>query len=200
MNQPIPLMENYFAKIVDDKTMGEILKNHRKTMFPETVDFNRSAVFSEAEIENFRIKKLSRKPPFRLSYIIEQAGDLVGWCTAYEKDIDEWYMHNTGIFKAHRKKGIYTALLQLMIKYAKENGYPKICSTHIATNNAVIIPKLKAGFVISGLSINEKFGIMVELSYYINPQIKAVVNFRSGEHRLPLELTEHINLFEEPSD
>jgi len=197
MNQPIHLVQNYYAKIVDDKTIGEILKNNLKTMFPNTVDFNRYAVFSEHEIESMKAKKLNRKPPLRLSYVLEQEGNLVGWCTAYEKDIDEWYMHNSGIFKAHQKKGLYTAVLQLMIEYAKANGYPKISSTHNATNNAVIIPKLKAGFVISSLKINEKFGTMVELCYYVNPKIQAVINFRSGHRRLPQNLAEHINLFED---
>lgn len=197
MNQPIHLVQNYYAKIVDDRTIGEILKNNRKIMFPNTVDFNRYAIFSEHEKESIKTKKNRRQPPLRLSYVLEQEGNLVGWCTAYEKDVDEWYMHNTGIFKAHRKKGLYTAVLKLMIEYAKENGYLKISSTHNATNNAVIIPKLKAGFVISSLKINEKFGTMVELGYYVNPQIKAVINFRSGHHRLPQNLAEHINLFED---
>ena len=60
-----------------------------------------------------------------------------------------------------------------------------------------IIPKLKAGFVISGMHINEKFGTLVNLTYYINPQIKAVVDFRSGHQRLPQNLKEHINIFED---
>jgi len=197
MNQPIHLIENYYAKTVDDKTIGEILKNNRETMFPDTVDFNRFAVFSDLEIESLRKKKQSRKPPSRLSYVLEQEGNLVGWCTAYEKDIDEWYMHNTGIFKAHRKKGLYTAVLQLMIEHAKVEAYPKITSLHNATNNAVIIPKLKAGFVISGLAIHDKFGTMVELTYYVNPQIKAVINFRSGQHSLPKNLAQHINIFKD---
>lgn len=197
MNQPIHLTQNYYAKIVDDKTIGEILKTHQKTVFSNTVDFNRYAVFSGQEIENMRAKKMSRTPPFRLSYAIEQEDKLVGWCTAYEKDIDEWYMHNTGIFKAHRKKGLYTAVLQLMINFAKIEAYPKISSLHNATNNAVIIPKLKAGFVITGFRINDRFGTLVELSYYLNPQIKAVVDFRSGQHRLPKNLVQHINVFDD---
>jgi len=196
MNQPIHLVQNYYAKIVDDKTMSGIMKEHLAKAFPKTVDFNRVAVFSEEEKELWLEKKRSVKPPFRLSYVIEQEGNLIGWCTAFQKDIDVWYMHNTAIFEDHRKKGLYTVLLQLMLKYAKKEGYQKVSSTHIATNNAIIIPKLKAGFIITGMHINEKFGIMVELSYYTNPKIKAVVDFRSGQSRLPQNLKEHVNIYE----
>jgi len=197
MNQPIHLLQNYYARVVDSTIMFDILKKHRAAAFPNTVDFNRAAVLGKAEKKRWEEKIRSAKPPFRLSYLIEQNDNLVGWCTAIQRDIDVWYMHNTAIFEAHRKKGLYTAVLQLMLNYAKLEGYQKVESIHIATNNAIIIPKLKAGFVITGMHISEKYGTMVELSYYTNPQVKAVVDFRSGQCRLPQNLKEHINIFED---
>jgi len=197
MNQPINLLENYFAKVVDDKTIFDILRKYRTTVFSNTVVFNINAVFSSKEKKLLKEKMNSTRSPIRLSYIVEKEGTLAGWCTAYQKDIDEWYMHNTAIFEAHRKKGLYTALLNLMIDYAKIQGYQKITSLHNATNNAIIIPKLKAGFVISGMRISEKFGTLVELRYYPNPKVKAIVDFRSGQHRLPQNLSKHINIYED---
>ncbi len=197
MNQPIHLLQNYYAIVVDNSTIFNILKKYRTTVFPNTVDFNRFSVFSEAEKQQLNDKIKLTKPPQRFSYIIEQERELIGWCTAYQKDVDEWYMHNTAIFEAHRQKGLYTAVLQLMLSYAKSEGYQKVTSIHNATNNAIIIPKLKAGFVISGMFINEKFGTLIELTYYTNPQIKAIINFRSGQKRLPQSLQKHINVFED---
>ena len=197
MNQPIHLLQNYYAKIVDNPTIFDILKKYRTTVFSDSVDFNRYTVFSDLEKKQFDEKIQSTKAPLRLSYIIEQNNNLVGWCTAFQKDVDKWYMHNTAIFEQHRKKGLYTAVLQLMLAYAKSEGYQKVTSIHNATNNAIIIPKLKAGFVINGMHINEKFGTMIELSYYVNPQIKAVVDFRSGHKRLPQSLKNLVNVFED---
>lgn len=197
MNQPIQLLENYYAKVVDDTTIFNILNKYRTTVFPNTVDFKILAAYSDEEKKLLKKKKQLARQPTRLSYVVEQAGKLSGWCTAYEKDIDEWYMHITAIFKEHRKKGLYTAVLKLMLAYAKKEGYQKVTSVHNATNNAIIIPKLKAGFVISGMHINEKFGTMVELTYYINLKIKAVVEFRSGQKRLPQNLKEHLNIYED---
>lgn len=197
MNQPIYLLQNYYAKVVDNSTIFDILKKYRTTVFSSTVDFNPTAVYNDLEKEQLNKKIKSIKPPARFSYIIEQNDNLVGWCTAYQKDVDEWYMHNTAIFEAHRKKGLYTTILQLMLNYAKKEGYLKVTSIHNATNNAIIIPKLKAGFVISGMHMNEKFGTLIKLTYYVNPKIKAIIDFRSGHKRLPQSLKNHVNVFED---
>jgi len=196
MSKPIHLLENYYAKVVDDSSIFEIMRKNRTIMFPNSVDFHSGKVLSKAEIEKLKTRAHQTPQPTRLNYIIEQKKELVGWCTAYQKDVDEWYMHNTGIFSQHRRKGLYSAVLKLMIDYATEQAYIKITSVHNATNNAVIIPKLKAGFIISGCHLSERFGMMVKLSYYPNKAVQSVVEFRSGEKRLPKDLAPHLPLIE----
>ncbi|MBK6772549.1 MAG: hypothetical protein IPG78_10565 [Ignavibacteria bacterium] len=49
----------------------------------------------------------------------------------------------TAIFKQHQNKGIYKSLLPKVLDILKEKGFQKVYSRHSATNNQIIIPKLK---------------------------------------------------------
>ena len=100
-------------------------------------------------------------------WAIVHRSDIVGWSQWQQTDTDILTMRNTAIDPAHRRKGLYTALLPVVINHARSEGYQRIVSTHHASNNAVIIPKLKAGFIITGLNINEKYGAMITLTYYV---------------------------------
>jgi hypothetical protein len=55
-----------------------------------------------------------------------------------------------------------------------------IYSKHQASNSAVIIPKLKAGFVISGLEVLEWAGTLIKMSYFHNQHRKDAFDFRTG--------------------
>ena len=69
-----------------------------------------------------------------------------------------------------------------------------ISSKHSATNNRVIIPKLKAGFVISGLEISDRYGTLVRLEYFTNPKRRELMDFRSGQALPDLGLRELLGL------
>ncbi len=89
-------------------------------------------------------------------------------------------MFDTGILKPYQNIGIYQALLQKIIDISTAAGYQFITSKHHAGNNKIIVPKLKAGFVIKSLAIDIRLGTMVELIYMINPAIKNIYNQRIG--------------------
>lgn len=90
-------------------------------------------------------------------------------------------MMNTGVLEAHRRRGVYTALLPVVLKTAQQVGFQVVLSRHHATNNAVIIPKLKAGFVITGLELDDRYGTLVQLSYYFNPLRRRLLDVRVGQ-------------------
>jgi hypothetical protein len=71
-------------------------------------------------------------------------------------------------------------LLKQVIEILREKGFQKITSRHKSNNNQVIIPKLKAGFVISSFEISEIFGILIQLTYFFNTTTKKVFDFRIG--------------------
>jgi len=196
MNNHIPLVENYYAVEVDNPTFFKNFKENSAKVFNNTVDFSTYKMYSDEEIEKLNKLYAEHKEAYRLNYFIMQNEELAGWATGYQTDANEFYMHNTGIFEQHRRKGIYSKILQLVLSTVKEKGYQKVHSKHATTNNAVIIPKLKAGFLINGMEVNEKFGILVKLIYYFNKDIEALARFRSGEQALSKKVAAHGRVFE----
>jgi|688.fasta_scaffold62906_2 RimJ/RimL family protein N-acetyltransferase len=146
----------------------ESLKRGRSSVYfaassPSDVEVGLSAD-EQALIESRRNTYVTSETIY---WFIMYGTDVVGWCHLQQADPDTLTMRNTAIDPAHRRKGLYTALLPIVINHARSEGYQRIVSTHHASNNAVIIPKLKAGFIITGLHINEKYGAMITLAYYV---------------------------------
>ena len=96
--------------------------------------------------------------------------------------------------KAHCKKGPYSELLKANIEIQTAKGFQVIYSAHIATNNAILTPKLKAGFVITSLEIEERFGTRAKLSYFTSQLRKKIVDFRVGFIRPDEELKNILKL------
>lgn len=107
-------------------------------------------------------------------------GEFCGWHIGDQTSGEVFYMRNSAVLPAHRNKGLYSALLHRTAAIVRPMGFQKIFSTHHSTNNTVIIPKLKAGFVITALQISEIFGVLVTLTLFLNPLSKEVADFRVG--------------------
>lgn len=98
--------------------------------------------------------------------VLERDGELVG---AYwgQQEPFKYYMVNT-VFRADvRGHGLYRALLGRVIAAAAAAGFAEIYSRHRADNNAILVPKLKAGFVIAAFEVSPKWGLLVHLRRYL---------------------------------
>jgi hypothetical protein len=104
----------------------------------------------------------------------------VGWHFGDQLSATEFYMRNSAIFPEHRGNGLYSAMLRCIKEYLLEMGFQEISSKHNNTNNAVIVPKLKQGFVVSSLEISDIFGVLVVLKYFANERHRTVSDVRSG--------------------
>lgn len=133
---------------------------------------------SDHDREQFAIRQRAFTSGERFQWFIQHKGDIIGWTLAQQEDPITLLMRNTAVDPAHRRVGVYTALLAFVVAFAREHGYQRVTSTHSATNNAILIPKLKAGFVISGLHVDEKFGVMVHLVHHLYTQRRAVFERR----------------------
>ncbi len=138
-----------------------------------------------AESEKDHIKKLREnlyKDQFRICLgLFDKEDNFVGWSFGYQVDQMTYYMCNSGVLKKHRRKGLYTALMNVSLDILKEKGFQTIYSRHNATNNSVIIPKLKAGFVISSLEVDDVFGVLVTLKYFTNQKRRKIMDYRAGQ-------------------
>lgn len=103
-----------------------------------------------------------------------------GWTIGEQQADGVFYMRNSAIFPEHRRKGLYSALLDKTLQSARNKGFQAVRSRHKATNNEVIIPKLKAGFKITGFEISDIFGTLVHLTLFLNPLREQVLDYRVG--------------------
>ena len=120
---------------------------------------------------------------YALGFGLFQGDTFVGRHLGQQVLAGTFEMTNTGILQEHRGLGLYTALLPIVLERLKEVGFQIVFSRHNLTNNAVIIPKLKAGFVISGFEVDDRFGTLVQLSYFFNPLRRKLLDVRVGQRR-----------------
>lgn len=110
----------------------------------------------------------------------DQDDQFIGWTWGKQEPKAKFCMVNSGVIKGQRRRGIYSALVQSTVETISNRGFQMIYSRHCATNNAVIIPKLKAGFLISKFEIDDSHGVLVHLHYYTNTMRRKVMDYRSG--------------------
>lgn len=115
-----------------------------------------------------------------INWLIYSQGEIIGWCHGRQISNDCFYMKNTAIKKDFRNKGIYSKLLTYLISYLFNYGFSVITSKHIATNNSVLIPKLKQGFIITGIEMTIDNGLLVSLSLFKDIANHQIMDFRCG--------------------
>jgi hypothetical protein len=149
-----------------------------------------------SENEKSLRKELSKNlhSVFQLNFYICAGDEKIGWCYGTQTDHESFYLANAAILPAYRRKRIISSIIPVLIKQLGEKGFQKIYSRHAATNNNVLIPLLRAGFVITGFELNDMDGLMVRLSYFTNELRRKVVDFRVGKTTLTKEIAEALSL------
>jgi len=119
----------------------------------------------------------SHWPMVRLGAYADE--ELVGWSYGWMERNHVYYMANSGVVSAYRRRGIYSSLLSAMRAHAHACGAVAVRSQHSVLNNAVIIAKLQAGFHISGLSQSAQMGTLVEMIYHLSEGRQEMFRARS---------------------
>lgn len=97
----------------------------------------------------------------------------VGWSISEQREPDTLFMIWTGVLPAHQNRGLYSAFLRRYLEYAKALGYSRVTSNHMVNNRRVLVAKLKAGFVASGMSLDERWGAMIWLTCHLDDELAA---------------------------
>ena len=186
MVEKISLIDGYYAVELAKEDFDPLFQAHVKQVFGANEFIETRRLLSEAETEATARLRTNLGTPFRLNYgIYNDSDEFVGWSFGFQDSAERFYMCNTGVLDGHRRQGLYRALLPRIIDRVAAEGFQILFSRHAMTNNAVIIPKLKAGFVITSFELHDRFGTLVQLSYYTNPARRAVMDYRCGQAALP---------------
>lgn len=177
-----PLFGDYSYRLLHWDDMRPLFQQHRAQVF-DGISFNVEGALTEAERDAQKRLAQNLGNPYRLSIALYCKEEFIGWHFGWQETSDKFYMCNTAIFPEHRNRGIYSALLPHILSILQAEGFQLVTSRHHATNNAVIVPKLKAGFTISAFEISDRHGILVHLYYYFNPLRRKAMEVRAGHER-----------------
>ena len=191
MDKKIQIKDNHFTiKSLSRDEFFPLYKKHNEIVFAEDHSLPYQDYLSDAEGK--KIKALAEgcfDNPYTLNLaVFDKEGEFAGWSFGWQETPSIYYMCNSAVLPDHRRKGIYSALLEANIEILRNKGFQLIYSRHNATNNHVIIPKLKKDFIISKMEISDTFGCLIHLHYYTNKTRRKVMDYRCGEKAPDAEL------------
>jgi GNAT superfamily N-acetyltransferase len=193
--EPIPLIRGYTAATLPDDQFQVLFAQMLPLVFSDEIYLHVPDILSQGEKDNLRRLTERLGALYRLHIgIYDEHGAIVGTSFGCQAERGRYNMVNTGILPNHQNRGIYTALLPHILATVREEGFQEVYSSHLMTNNQVIIPKLKAGFVISGFSVSDRFGTLVELAYFFNERRREAMDFRTGFRFPGPQLAKHLDL------
>ncbi|MES2631536.1 MAG: GNAT family N-acetyltransferase [Pseudomonadota bacterium] len=108
------------------------------------------------------------------------ADALIGWSHAWLMPGGILYVSNSGVLPERRGQGVYTRLIAAIEEEARALGCTRIESHHRTSNSAVLIAKLKAGYMIVGTEFSAEMGLLVKMCKHLEPRRSALFEARTG--------------------
>lgn len=178
-------MKNDFTiKELSEKEFMPLFEESAKTVFGHDHSYRVRDLLDDTELEKMQALDQRMGTPYRLHLgVFDKNNKFVGWSWGIQESSSTFYMVNSGVLEECRRKGIYSALVKRCVETVSGNGFQLIYSRHCSTNNNVIIPKLKAGFVISKMEMDDRFGVLIHLHFYTNKDRLRIMHYRSGQLR-----------------
>ncbi len=156
---------------------GITAKSDKMELMPQIWDKLAAKIFSPlTELGNYALPEARRERAKRLHEVYKtihqenitfynEKNEPIGWSFGVMIDPCTFFMSWSGILPAYQRQGIYTTFLKMFLPYLNELGYERVTSNHMVNNRAVLIAKLKVGFYVTGVDLDERFGAQVNLAY-----------------------------------
>jgi hypothetical protein len=177
----IKLPVGYTITEISEEQFFAFFRKSRAKVFKNEINFMPWLFMNKKEQKTHQKLNAIYQKRIKIFLGVFYKGKMVGWFSGDQQSADTFHMRNSAILKAHRCKGLYSCLLVEVLKRTKDLGFEKVTSRHLMTNNAIIIPKLKAGFKMTNVELSDNWGTLVHLSYYHNKLREKVLSFRSGQ-------------------
>lgn len=178
--EPIHLFDSYYFREATMEEFEPFFREKRPVVFSNSLNIMVEDWLTDEDKQKQKELFALIKDRYSLRIFLMKDEEIIGWHVGRQVDQEQYHMSNTGIFKEYQGKGIYSAFLVKLLEIFKQKGFQKIVSRHHASNNIVLIAKLKAGFVVTGFEIDERFGIFVILSFIFNDKRLNAYKFRTG--------------------
>ncbi|MDB5102256.1 MAG: hypothetical protein JWM80_6677 [Cyanobacteria bacterium RYN_339] len=189
------LAHGYTLRVLDAEENQAIWAQHGEAAFKDAAQvFRYRDALSPDDLARIQALGTRMGEPFELRLGVFLGNEVAGWSRGVQESADTYYMVNSAVLPAHQRKGLYKALIAASLEILVPLGFQRIYSRHTATNNAVIIPKLQAGFVITALEASDRFGTLVQLTYFPNAARRKVLDYRVGLARPDDEVRGYLGL------
>lgn len=173
----------------------EYLKKYKDEVFENDHSYVLWDLLDKKELDSVnKLKEKMGRPYYLRLGAFDRQGNFLGRSFGFQENSTTFYMCNSGVLEKYRRKGIYSLLLRNCLERLDKLGFQEIYSRHNATNNAVLIPKLKEGFVITKFELSDIFGVLIHLTYFTNRTRKKVLDYRCGQLKPDFELKEIFNI------
>lgn len=174
--------KHYRIQEMTEQEFMPFFKAHASSVFADYHGYNPRDLLDNSELDSIESLGKLMGDPYKMHLgVFDSQKNFVGWSWGTQENRSTFYMVNSAVLNEHRRKGIYSALVDRCLDIVSKKGFQLIYSRHCATNNDVIIPKLKAGFVISKMEVDDRFGVLIHLHFYTNSVRRKIMDYRSGQ-------------------
>jgi ribosomal protein S18 acetylase RimI-like enzyme len=94
-------------------------------------------------------------------------GEVAAWFKGEMEDSSTFYVRTAGVRSAYRRSGIGATLYPQVFEYLKALGYERITSEHHPNNGLAMMLQLGLGFIIEGMSVDERWGPQVKMVKFL---------------------------------
>ena len=175
------LKEGYSIREMDAPEFFPLFKKHYDALFGTDHTFFPTSFYSEEENKKLKVLRERMGNTYQLHLgLFSPANEFIGFSFGAQEDEETFYMMASAVLPEYRGLGLYSELVKVVIQRCTDLGFQKIYGTHCATNNAVLIAKMKLGFIFSKVELSDMFGTILHLQYFTNPLRRKVMDYRSG--------------------
>ncbi|MCB0343127.1 MAG: GNAT family N-acetyltransferase [Pseudobdellovibrionaceae bacterium] len=159
-------------KAVDSVEFWRMVQPHFKRVFEHRRSRFPDPFYSDLEKERLKTLQANLDGRYSLHVLAYQSDQLVGWHVGEQEAADTYYMRNSAVLEEYRGKSFYEQILGHVLNVVVAEGFQVISSIHHPNNPAVLIPKLRKGFIITATEMSDLFGFLVRMKYFANEDRK----------------------------
>jgi len=169
-------------KLVNSDVFWATVNPHFKSAFSNRLESSSVGFYNEDSVEPLKLLRKNLNQLYSLHVLLYLNDEFIGWHVGEQVGPETYYMRNSAILESYRGHSYYEQLLLYVLNTVTAQGFQLITSTHHPNNPAVLIPKLRHGFIITSTEFHDRFGFLVHLKYFVNK-----VREKSYFHRIGLE-------------
>jgi ribosomal protein S18 acetylase RimI-like enzyme len=103
-------------------------------------------------------------------------GGLIGVFAGHPTDWNTYYVRTTGILPKFQGQGLLVAILKILYEVLAEHNVERIECDVDVSNGSGLARLMKTGFVGTGQTLSERWGAMVKLTKFLNPNCEHTFN------------------------